>query len=128
VHHAEGGSGREALRFLQYSYNVTTGAIQLTGGLQETWVLSLFRGVLQLAAFAQVLAGVATGAMTASGLGYVAQVAAGGQAMVQLGPVSFGAQLGAGATFATGQPPTFDLSAAPQGQVSEGGVFLRGRF
>jgi hypothetical protein len=129
-HHPEGKSGREELRFIQFSYNVTTGAVQVTAGLQETYVVSLFHGVLQLAAFAQALAGVATGAATATGWGNVAQVAAGGQVMVQLGPVQFGVQAGPSVTFATGQAPTLDFSVAPgsQATASQGGAFLRITF
>jgi Domain of unknown function (DUF4157) len=117
-HHREGAAGREEARFIQFSYNVTTGAVQLTAGLQETYVVSLFHNLLELGVFAQALAGVATGAATAAG---VAQVGAGAQAMVQLGPISFGVTLGPSVTFTAGQNPTLDFGVGPAGQATMGG-------
>jgi hypothetical protein len=107
--HRNKESGKEILRQVQFSYNLTTGAVQITKGAQATYVIFFLHKLLQLSPFAQFLAGVATTGGGASGLGMVAQPAAGvGLTYSPWDWLQFSVQGNVGATWMSGSAPTGD--------------------
>jgi len=107
--HPENESGSELQGLVQFGYNITTKQITVMSGVQYTEVFSLFNGLLQLAGFAQVLAGVAAGGGPAAGQ---IQPSIGGQAMVQVGKVQIGVMVFRGLTITPGGESTQDTGGS----------------
>ncbi len=106
--HPDKKSGTEVQGLVQVGYNVTTGQVTVLPGAQITEVLALFNGLLQIAGFVQVLAGVAAGGGSVSGQ---VQPSIGAQVVFSIGPVQFGAQAFSRATLGIGAPSTVDQGA-----------------
>ena len=115
--HKQNASGPEVQRQIQFSYNLTTGAIQITGGVQASLVLALFNGALQFSAFTQLLLGLAVGTKPPS-LAGVAQPSVGGQIAVQLGPAQLSAQVTRSLTVMPGAETTKDVNFTPGLQLT----------
>jgi hypothetical protein len=113
--HPENQSGSELQGIVQFGYNITTGQVTVLSGAQYTEVFSLFQGHLQLAGFAQLLAGIAAGGGSVSAQ---IQPSVGAQALVQVGPVQFGPQVSRGITVTQGSPATQDTAVGGTLQVS----------
>jgi hypothetical protein len=113
--HPANESGSELQGLVQFGYNVTNGQVTVLSGAQFTEVFSLFNGLLQLGGFAQLLAGVAAGGGSVSGQ---IQPSTGLQALVQIGPIQFGAQIFQGATLVPGGEGTRDRGVAGLFQYS----------
>ncbi|HEY8699298.1 MAG TPA: DUF4157 domain-containing protein [Rhizomicrobium sp.] len=113
--HAENQSGSELQGIVQFGYNITTGQVTVLSGAQYTEVFSLFQGHLQLAGFAQLLAGIAAGGGSVSAQ---IQPSVGAQALVQIGPVQVGPQVSRGITATQGSPTTQDTAVGGTLQVS----------
>jgi hypothetical protein len=113
--HAENQSGSELQGLVQFGYNITTGQVTVMSGAQFTEVFSLFQGHLQLAGFAQLLAGIAAGGGSVSAQ---IQPSVGAQALVQIGPVQVGPQVSRGITATQGSPTTQDTAVGGTLQVS----------
>jgi hypothetical protein len=115
VGHPDKESGSELQGLFQIGYNITTEQVTGMSGVQYTEVLSLFNGLLQIAGFAQVLAGVAAGK---GGVDGVIQPSIGAQAMVQVGPLQLGVMIFRGLTLTPGGGSTQDTGGGIGAQFS----------
>jgi hypothetical protein len=110
--HPGNASGIELEGVIQFGYNITTRQVNISSSGQLTGALSLFRDLLQISGFVELLTSVAADRGSVSGQ---IQSEIGAQAMVRVGEVQFGVQVSAGVT-APGEERTlereFGVSAA----------------
>ena len=107
-------SGR-VQRVFQINYNVTSETVQFVAGGQvaASGERDLFRDIIKVSGFVQVLAGVALTGAPASGA-LTLQPATGGQFTLSLGAVQFAVQGAVGLNLTQGSDPTLDLAVVPQ--------------
>jgi len=111
VAHPENQSGSELQGLIQFGYNITTRQITILSGAQFTEVFSLFNGLLQVASFFQLVAGLARDGGSVSGQ---IQPSIGGQATVNIGPIQVGIQASRGVTLVPGGENTQDTGVVIQ--------------
>lgn len=107
-------SGR-VQRVFQINYNVTSETVQFVAGGQvaASGERDLFRDIIKVSGFVQVLAGVALTGSPASGA-LTLQPATGGQVTLSLGAVQFAVQGAVGLNLTQGSDPTLDFAVVPQ--------------
>lgn len=111
-HHPDGESGTETQYQIQFGYNFTNGQPSVLAGVQESYVMSLFNGIVQASAFIQALYGISVGGTIKGSFklnpATQLQPSAGAQLTLQLGPVQVFVQPSISVTDTTGQPSTQD--------------------